>query len=168
MHSKRVTSAADRRIVVDKRARTLAVYENERLEHSYSVILGRNWEMDKAVEGDEATPIGEFYICAKNPRSRFFLSLCISYPNAEDAERGLAAQLITPEEHADILAALARRAVPPQRTRLGGEIYIHGEDPSPGRGQGRWGTRGCIALDNRSMQELYDRIVVGAPVLITA
>ncbi len=155
-------SADDFRIVVDKHAHTLAVFEKGRLTRSYPVILGRNWAADKAVEGDEATPTGEFYVCAKNPRSKFFLSLCISYPNAEDAERGLAAGLISAQEHAQILAALARGAVPPQHTRLGGEIYIHGENP-----QGSTGTRGCIALDNKSMQELYDRSVVGTPVLIT-
>lgn len=155
-------SADDLRIVVEKQARTLAVFEDGRLTRSYPVTLGRNWAADKAIEGDEATPIGEFYICAKNPRSKFFLSLCISYPNAEDAERGLGAGLISPAEHAQILAALACRAVPPQRTRLGGEIYIHGETPAASAG-----TRGCIALDNRSMQELYDWSALGTPVLIT-
>jgi lipoprotein-anchoring transpeptidase ErfK/SrfK len=69
--------------------------------------------------------------------------------------------LITAAEHAEILDALARRAVPPQRTRLGGEIYIHGENPA-----GSTGTRGCIALDNRSMRELYDQSVIGTRVLI--
>jgi len=154
-------SADDFRIVVEKLSRTLAVFENGRLMRSYPVTLGRNPAADKTVEGDEATPLGEFYVCAKNPRSKFFLSLCISYPNAEHAERGLGAGLITAAEHAEILDALARRAVPPQRTRLGGEIYIHGENPA-----GSTGTRGCIALDNRSMRELYDQSVIGTRVLI--
>src|ERR1700691_2512796 len=117
----------DLRLVVHKAARTLIVYRGARAERHYLVALGKNSVADKAVEGDEATPLGEFFICAKNPRSKFFLSMCISYPNAEDAERGLAANLITPAEHAAILSALARRAMPPQRTRLGGEIYIHGQ-----------------------------------------
>jgi murein L,D-transpeptidase YafK len=155
-------SAAEFRMVVEKRSRTLAVYHNERLTRTYPVVLGRNSDADKAVEGDEATPVGEFYVCAKNPRSKFFLSLCISYPNAEDAERGLGAGLITRKQHAEILAAIACRAVPPQHTRLGGEIYIHGENP-----KGPAGTRGCIALENPFMQELYDRAVIGTPVLIT-
>src|SRR5208282_6499270 len=96
----------DARITVHKGSRTLLLHVGERLERTYPVALGRNWAADKAVEGDEATPVGEFYICARNPRSKFFLSLCISYPNAEDAQRGLAAGLITAQEHAKILAAV--------------------------------------------------------------
>ena len=157
-------------IIVRKEARLLLVRTDGREQRSYAVTLGRNWAADKAVEGDEATPLGEFYICAKNPRSRFFLSLCISYPNAEDAERGLSADLITPAEHTAILEAMAHRAMPPQNTRLGGEIYIHGEDPrtaAPAGALAPSGTRGCIALRNSAMQELFDRTALGTPVIIT-
>jgi len=160
-------STSNFQIVIQKRARTLLLYREERLELSYPVILGRNWAADKAVEGDEATPLGEFYICAKNPDSKFFLSMCLSYPNAEDAERGLAQNLITHEQHTQILAAIRARAVPPQYTRLGGEIYIHGEDPAQRGAKVKDGTRGCIALDNPAMQELYDRARIGTPVIIT-
>jgi murein L,D-transpeptidase YafK len=153
------------RIHIDKATRSLRLYRGEALQRTYPVALGRNWAADKTVEGDEATPVGEFYICAKNPRSKFFLSLCISYPNAEDAERGLAAGLITPQEHAQILEAMRRKSLPPQRTRLGGEIYIHGQPPEP-RAARDW-TRGCIALENSAIQELYERIELGTQVLIT-
>jgi hypothetical protein len=156
----------EQRLVIDKAARTLHLYVGTSLDRSYPVALGRNWAADKAVEGDEATPLGEFYICSKNPRSKFFLSMCLSYPNAEDAERGLAGGLISPEEHGDILAALRDRHLPPQHTRLGGEIYIHGQDPTGCPGAPKDWTRGCIALDNGAMQFLYDRLVLGTPVLI--
>jgi murein L,D-transpeptidase YafK len=151
------------RIVVAKTARQLTLMCGSRLERAYPVTLGRNSGADKAVEGDEATPLGEFYVCAKNPRSKHFLSLCISYPNAEDAERGLAAGLIDSAEHAQILQAIAARKMPPQRTRLGGEIYIHGRG---GQFNPR-GTRGCIALSNPDMQDLYDRVAIGTAVTIT-
>jgi len=160
------TQSDDMRIVIHKAARTLIVYRADRIERRYQVALGRNSTEDKAVEGDEATPLGEFYICAKNPRSKFFLSMCVSYPNAEDAERGLAANLITRAEHSAILAALERRAVPPQRTRLGGEIYIHGQPAARAAGSKNW-TRGCIALDDPAMRELFDLSAIGTPVLIT-
>jgi murein L,D-transpeptidase YafK len=156
----------DHWIVIEKTRRTLHLHVGMRLERSYAVALGRNWAVDKAVEGDEATPVGEFYICSKNPRSKFFLSMCLSYPNAEDAERGLAARLISPEEHGDILAALRGKRLPPQHTRLGGEIYIHGQDPAARSGAPKDWTRGCIALDNQAMQDLYARIALGTPVLI--
>lgn len=157
-------------IIVRKEARLLLVVVDGRQERRYPVTLGRNRALDKAVEGDEATPLGEFYVCAKNPRSKFFLSMCLSYPNAEDADRGLCANLITPAEHGAILEAIRRRAMPPQHTRLGGEIYIHGEDPRPpatARGGASSGTRGCIALENSAMQELFERTAIGTPVIIT-
>ena len=156
----------EQRLVIEKAAHRLHLYVGTCLERSYSVALGRNWVADKAVEGDEATPVGEFYICSKNPRSKFFLSMCLSYPNAEDAERGLAAGLISPEEHGDILAALREKRLPPQHTRLGGEIYIHGQDPTARPAAPKDWTRGCIALDNGAMQHLYERIALGTPVLI--
>jgi murein L,D-transpeptidase YafK len=156
----------EQRLVIEKATRKLHLYVGTCLERSYAVALGRNWAADKVLEGDEATPVGEFYICSKNPRSKFFLSMCLSYPNAEDAERGLAAGLISPEEHGHILAALREKRLPPQHTRLGGEIYIHGQDPSSRLGAPKDWTRGCIALDNGAMQHLYEQIALGTPVLI--
>ena len=152
------------RIIVAKAARRLSLLSASGLERRYPIALGRNSEADKSVEGDEATPLGEFYICAKNPRSRYFLSLCISYPNAEHAARGLAAGLISAGEHAQILHAMSARRMPPQHTRLGGEIYIHGHGHRDG-GEAQ-GTRGCIALNDADMQDLYDRVVIGTPVAI--
>jgi len=154
----------EHRITVVKRSRQLNLLSGRELIRTYPIALGRNSEADKSVEGDEATPLGEFYICAKNPRSRYFLSLCISYPNAEDAARGLAAGLISTAEHAQILDAMNARRMPPQNTRLGGEIYIHGHgDSDSGEPQG---TRGCIALNDADMQDLYDRVSIGTPVII--
>jgi murein L,D-transpeptidase YafK len=154
--------AIEHRIIVAKQSRQLSLLSGPQVLRTYPIELGRNAAADKSVEGDEATPLGDFYICAKNPRSRYFLSLCISYPNAERAERGLAAGLIGAAEHGQILDALKAGRMPPQHTRLGGEIYIHGYG---GRGAPP-GTRGCIALSDAHMQELYDRATIGTPVAI--
>jgi murein L,D-transpeptidase YafK len=148
-------------IFIDKAARLLRLVAPGEPERRYPVAIGRNADADKSVEGDCATPLGEFTICARNPRSRFFLSLCLSYPNAAHAARGLRDGLIDAATHAAILAALGAGRVPPQQTRLGGEIYIHGEDPA-----GRSWTHGCIALRNRAMLEVYDRVRLGTRVLI--
>ena len=158
------------RIFVAKRARTLDLILDRHLERRYSIALGRNAAADKSVEGDHATPLGEFYICAKNPRSKYFLSLCISYPNTEDAERGLAAGLIGAEEYGQILDAHHAGRTPPQHTRLGGENNSHGRGAKGAEfapSERDW-TRGCIALENSDMQELYDRIGIGAAVRIEA
>ena len=150
------------KIAIDKAARRLTLEVGGAPQRRYAIAIGRNTGAHKSIEGDEATPLGEYYVCAKNPRSKFFLSLCVSYPNAADAERGLRAGLITAEEHAEILAANRERRMPPQHTRLGGEIYLHGEAP----GAGAAGTRGCIALSNADIQELFDLVPLGAAVSI--
>jgi murein L,D-transpeptidase YafK len=155
------------RIEITKRARVLELHSEAGLVKCHAIVLGSNPDAEKTVEGDGATPTGNFYVCAKNPRSKFFLSLCVSYPNAEDAERGLRDGLIDLKEHAQIVGAMRLRTMPLQHTRLGGEIYIHGHPGGDSSEVSRpdW-TRGCIALDNAAMKDLYDRVDLGTPVII--
>jgi murein L,D-transpeptidase YafK len=153
------------RILIKKSQRRLILTAGDGSVRAYPVDLGRNWAADKAVEGDHATPLGDFYVCAKNPRSKFFLSLCISYPNAEDARRGLASGLISAAEHDEIIEALRLGRIPPQHTRLGGEIYIHGRPQDFNAAERDW-TRGCIALDNAAIQEIYTLTAIGSTVSI--
>jgi murein L,D-transpeptidase YafK len=152
-------------IIVHKAERTLSLTTAEGGERRYPIALGKNFSADKQIEGDCATPEGEFYVCAKNPRSKYYLSLCLSYPNAEDAARGLAAGLISAAEHVQIIEAIRQGKMPPQHTRLGGEIYIHGHGDRQGEGAKDW-TRGCIALDNAAMREVYDCAAIGTAVCI--
>lgn len=149
-------------LLIYKERRELLLFDATHLQATYAIAIGRSVLPDKQFEGDEATPLGEFYICAKNPRSKFFRSLCLSYPNAAHAARGLAEDLIDALEYARILDALASGRTPPQHTRLGGEIYIHGSAAGPQA----HGTRGCIALDNNAMEVLFERVPLGTPVRI--
>jgi murein L,D-transpeptidase YafK len=127
---------------------------------TYRVGLGFNPVADKQREGDGATPEGEFYVFVKNNKSAYYLSLGISYPNAEDADRGLRDGLINKDQHAAILEAIRKKKAPPQYTKLGGLIYIHGNGS---RSDWTWG---CVALENNEMKELYDAVTVGTPVTI--
>ena len=150
----------DPRIVVLKARRQLELYSADKLVRTYKIGLGLNPIADKEREGDRATPEGEFYIFTKNPRSAFHLSLGISYPNIEDAERGLRTGLITRAQYNSIIRAIKRKQGPPQYTPLGGLIYIHGNGASSD-----W-TWGCVALENVDIEELYRAIPVGTPVVI--
>jgi len=150
----------DPRLVIRKSARMLEVYNGPKLVRSFSVALGFSPELDKELEGDGRTPEGEFYVFTKNPKSRFHLSLGLSYPAPDDARRGLAAGLITPVEHTAILISAEEKGMPPQKTGLGGEIYIHG-----GGTANDW-TDGCIALNNDEMTELFEAVPVGTRVKI--
>lgn len=151
---------ADPRIVVFKANRRLELYSGDKLLRTYKIGLGLKPVPDKEREGDRATPEGEFYIFTKNPRSAFHLSLGVSYPNIEDAERGLKSGLITRAERDTIVRAIKKKQGPPQYTALGGLIYIHGNGASSD-----W-TWGCVALENEDIEELYQAIPVGTPVTI--
>jgi len=148
------------RLVVKKEKRKLQVFDGEKLVKTYAMVLGFTPNGDKEIEGDGKTPEGEFYIFTKNEKSRFFLSLGLSYPSIDDAKRGLAEKLISAEEHDQIVEAIKNKQMPPQKTGLGGEIYIHG-----GGIIADW-TDGCVALRNEEMQELFDAIPVGTAVTI--
>ena len=148
------------RIVVYKSERKLEFYSDKKLLRSYRVGLGFSPTPDKVREGDGATPEGDFYVFVKNNKSAYYLSLGVSYPNVEDAERGLRGGLITKAQHDAIVEAHRKKIAPPQYTKLGGLIYIHGNGA-----KSDW-TWGCVALENEDMKELYDAVSVGTPVTI--
>lgn len=148
------------RIVVMKGKRRMQLYSGGAVVRTYRIGLGLSPVADKVRQGDRATPEGEFYIFTKNNKSAFYLSLGISYPNLEDAERGLRDGLISRAQRDGIVRAIKRKATPPQNTRLGGDIYIHGNGA-----KSDW-TWGCVALENVDMRELFDSVPVGTPVTI--
>ncbi|MGX3010142.1 L,D-transpeptidase family protein [Helicobacter sp. 23-1044] len=115
---------------------------------TYHIALGGNPQGHKAQEGDSKTPEGEYLIDSKNPKSRFFLNLGISYPNSAD------------------LADAKARGV-----SAGGDIKIHGLRNGLGfLGKlsyvaGDW-TDGCIAVLNDEIKELYESVKVGTKIMI--
>jgi murein L,D-transpeptidase YafK len=148
------------RLVVKKAARKLEVYDGDKLIKTYRMVLGFTPEGDKEIEGDGKTPEGTFYVFTKNPESNFHLSLGVSYPGVEDAKRGLDQKLISQEEYDEIVAAIREQRMPLQKTKLGGEIYIHG-----GGIESDW-TEGCVALKNEEITELFNGVPVGTAVEI--
>ena len=148
------------RLVIKKKDRVLELYDGHRLVKTYAMVLGFSPEGDKGKEGDGRTPEGDFYVFTKNSKSRFHLSLGLSYPSKDDAVRGLAEKIITRAEHDEIVKAIDAGKMPPQKTALGGEIYIHGG------GVGSDWTWGCVALKNEEIEELYHLIGVGTKVAI--
>jgi murein L,D-transpeptidase YafK len=147
-------------IVVNKSQRKLELFDGEKLIKAYKIALGFAPVGDKEKQGDGKTPEGEFYVFTKNDKSKFYLSLGISYPNIEDAARGLEANLITKTEYDKIVRAIKNKKMPLQNTKLGGEIYLHGGGTSAD-----W-TWGCVALKNEEIKELFDALPVGTNVRI--
>lgn len=148
------------RLEVFKAKRELQLFDGDKLIKTWRVALGMNPKPSKEKEGDRATPEGSYYICRKNPKSQYHLSLGISYPGPLDAERGFKAKMISENERKAIHEAHRKGETPPWKTALGGEIFIHGSGS-----KSDW-TLGCIALENSEIEELYKLIPVRTPITI--
>jgi hypothetical protein len=111
-----------------KRERVLQVYAGSRrdaLVHiaDHAVLAASGGPGPKLREGDGQVPEGLYGIELLNPNSAFHLSLRVNYPNAFDR----------------------RRAAEDRRTRLGGDIMIHGNAVSIG----------CLAMGDEVAEDLF-------------
>ncbi len=148
-------------VIIEKSKGRLTVYDGGRRVKRYRAITGAK-QGDKLIEGDRKTPEGKFYICVRktSPATPYVRSMGLSYPNVSDARRGLAAGIINSRQCERIKYDISRKRQPSWKTKLGGEIMIHGK-----RGN-RTGTLGCIALSNSDVIELYPHLPLGTPVEI--
>ena len=135
------------RIIVIKSSHTMTLFAGEKVLKTYKVALGTAPVGPKRVEGDHRTPEGIYTIDAKNPQSRFHLSLHISYPSAADRER-------------------ARKL----GAKPGSAIMIHGLEKQYAylgalHRQTDW-TDGCIAVTNAEIEEIWKLVPMGTRVEI--
>lgn len=157
----------DVRIEAHKAERALLLIAGTRVVARYRMALGaRAPAGDKQRRGDGATPEGRFFIAEVDARPEAARhgarSLLLSYPNAEDARRGLAHGLVDYEGYLAIVRAVRAGQVPPQDTALGGSIRIHG-----GGGDRDW-TAGCLALADADVRALFARVGRGTRVDVYA
>ena len=145
--SSKLPSVQIDKIVVNKDKRELLVYSKGNLLKSYKIALGKNPVGDKQFEGDDKTPEGLYYINDKNPNSGYHKNLGVSYPNASDS----------------VEAKSFNKPV-------GGDIKIHGIRNYMGiigkfHNLRDW-TRGCIAVTDEEIDELYEHVPIGTPIQI--
>jgi len=94
-----------------------------RFIRNYPILAASGHAGPKLLQGDLQVPEGVYRIEHLNPMSSYHLSMKVSYPNAFDR----------------------KMATRDGRTRLGGDIFIHGKDVSIG----------CVALGDRAIEELF-------------
>jgi len=127
------------RVLVLKAKRKLYLLHGGQVLRRYPIALGRRPSGPKTREGDGRTPEGVYQLDWRNPDSRFYRSMHISYPDGNDLRRA------------------AARGVPP-----GGEIMIHGQPPgldgADGRSIRRDWTEGCIAVTNAAIDEIWNLV----------
>lgn len=179
------------RVEIEKGAHALRLYSGVRLLKTYRIQLGENPRRTKTRRYDSRTPVGSYRICGHNAYSRYYLSLQIDYPNEADIARGLEKKRITQAQAERLRGELASGKCPSGSTRLGGEIFIHGQLPkvtrqirSQKRGRSNrsdlqpgdmdpgalkewynW-TQGCVGMTNPDIRELFKYLPDGTPVEI--
>ncbi len=155
-------------VEVDSAKRELRVLQDDQVLAVFNPIsVGRWGTSEEKLFGDGKTPLGEFRVAWVKSSGEFGPFLGIDYPSMARAETALAANQIRQDEYDAIRSAHARGRVPPQETRLGGYIGIHGlgrADPEIHHDM-NW-TRGCIALTNTEMERLLKWVGVGSMVTI--
>ena len=124
------------RVVIKKSERQLLLMRGKQVLKSAKIALGLVPDGHKREEGDFRTPEGNYLLDKRNPDSDFFLSIRVSYPNAEDQRRA------------------TNRGVAP-----GGQIMIHGQPNAPSRSETYYRTQdwtnGCIAVSNSDMIDIW-------------
>jgi L,D-peptidoglycan transpeptidase YkuD (ErfK/YbiS/YcfS/YnhG family) len=140
------TELADK-VLVEKIERRLTLLSKGEVIKTYKIALGGNPVGPKERQGDNKTPEGTYIIDSRNRDSGYHLSLHISYPNEKDKMR--AKQL----------------GVSP-----GGDIMIHGIKNGlswvgASHAEVDW-TKGCIAVTDEEMEEIYKLVPNGTIVEI--
>ena len=132
-------------LVVRKSRRRLYLMDGSKIVRQYKIALGLEPVGPKERDGDFRTPEGWYRLARRNPRSDYFLSIQISYPNADD-----------------LLRAHSHHWQP------GGAIMIHGLPNrlknSPSYYQHADWTDGCIAVSDADMVEIWLLTRDGTPI----
>lgn len=124
------------RVLVVKSERKLYLLKTGRVLRSFDISLGLVPVGPKQREGDFRTPEGVYRLESKNTDSDYFLSIKVSYPNANDRARA---------------RSLGHDP--------GGQIMIHGLPNAPKYDELRYRgwdwTDGCIAVSNSDMVDIW-------------
>jgi len=137
------------RVVVKKSERKMQLLNRGKVLREYRIALGDNPRGHKMREGDESTPVGDYLLDWRNPRSNYYKSIHVSYPNERD--RALAKLL----------------GVDP-----GGMIMVHGmpnhirSETVRAEYRRRDWTNGCIAVQDHEMDEIWRLVRDGTPIRI--
>lgn len=137
------------RLVIDKAERKMRLMDGNEVRFACRIALGREPVGAKEAEGDGRTPEGTYRICLVKEEGKYGRSLALSYPGMEDAQKAFSEGRIDERTLENIRLAHQENRRPPWGSPLGGEIYIH-----EGGSETDW-TQGCIALDEKDMDELF-------------
>jgi len=153
-------------IEINKSKKQLRLVQHGQAVFTFPCAVGKD-SGRKLKAGDLRTPEGEYLIVVKNPKSKYYLSLGLNYPSIKDARDAHEQGMINEKTRNKIIKAQGdylndSKTVIPWDTKMGGEIYIHGELDN-----GKNYSLGCIKLFNKDIKKLYNIVEVGMRVVIT-
>lgn len=146
-------------IVVSKKNKKTFIIADNKVVRIFPVVFGWAPSGHKQFEGDFKTPEGLYYIVNHNSQSAYHKSLLVSYPNKNDAEFAKS-----------------------QGRSPGGDVMFHGL-PNVGNNEtqfeyakrvaiesmqalGMNWTRGCVAMENSAIDEMFKIVPDQTPVEI--
>ncbi len=135
------------RVVIIKKEKVLILLSKGEVLKTYKVALGRDPVGPKSRQGDGKTPEGVYVVDRRDSTSKFHKALHISYPNPADVARA------------------QRYGVSPGR-----DIMIHGlpngfDELGEYHSERNW-TKGCVAVNNAEIDEIWRLVPDGTPVEI--
>jgi murein L,D-transpeptidase YafK len=130
--------------VIRKAAREMVLLSQGKVLHSYKVALGKSPVGPKTRQGDMRTPEGLYTIDGRYAQCQYHRALHISYPSTTDR------------------AQASKLGVDP-----GGDLLIHGLPNGMGfigKAHRLWDwTKGCIAVTNAEIDEIFRLVPNGTP-----
>jgi murein L,D-transpeptidase YafK len=134
-------------VVVHKGQRRMQLMLRDRVVREYAIALGPNPVGPKRQRGDRRTPEGKYVLDWRIEESAFHRSIHISYPNDRDVRRARQSGL-----------------------HPGAGVMIHGLPNGAGwigaEHRKRDWTRGCIAVTDEEMDEIWNLVDDGTPIEI--
>jgi len=137
------------KIRVFKSKRMMELHRGNKVLYRFRVSLGKNPKGHKLTQGDYRTPIGRYKIVQKRCDAKYFRSILISYPDAEDIARGR-------KNGVNIGGGITIHAQPLWNSDGSGDKYTLKKD---------W-TQGCIAMTNGAMEILWQSLKLQTPIEI--
>ncbi|MBK5963062.1 hypothetical protein CCR95_02890 [Thiocystis minor] len=136
-------------VVVKKSERQIELHSRGQVVRKYRVALGGSPNGHKYREGDQRTPVGDYVLNWRNPRSNFYKAIHISYPNEQDK---LASRQLGFNPGGMIMLHGLPNYIQSESMR---RLYINRD----------W-THGCIAVQNHEIDEIWNLVPDGTPIRI--
>jgi len=157
-------------LVISRSSQELKIMEGEQIVKQFHISYGKGGKGAKRILGDSKTPLGVYRIINFKGNSKFYFFMQLDYPNLLDAWYGYKNKIISATEFKNITTAIKNNDIPPQNTKLGGHIGIHGLGDTTDQklaihNEMNW-TQGCIAMTNEEINDLKKYVGIGTRVII--